>query len=119
MDGGKKPAKESAQVDEVSAELAKSIQVTCTERINDLEKEKEKETNKQGRAQIDKEIGSQDKSWHVLMPSLVQTRSLNKSYNDAVKDKDQRSMTQKYNDYKKDGGKLFYGCLEKASTRIF
>ena len=62
IDGGKKPAKESAQVDEVSAELAKiSAFKSRAQRINDLEKEKEKETNKQGRAQIDKEIGSQDK----------------------------------------------------------
>ena len=53
------------------------------------------------------------------MPSLVQTRPLNKSYNDAVKDKDQRSMTQKYNDYKKDGGKLPMDAWRKHQRESF
>ena len=114
MDGGKKPAneyakkpaKESAQVDEVSAELAKAAFKSRAQRINDLEKEKEKETNKQGRSQIDKEIGSQDKKLARSHAKSGSDKPLNKSYNDAVKDKDQRSMSQKYNDYKKDGGKM-------------
>lgn len=106
IDGGKKPAKESAQVDEVSAELAKAAFKARAKRIDDLEKEKEKETNKQGRAQIDKEIDSQDKKLARSHAKSGSDKPLNKSYNDAVKDKDTRSDSQKYADYKKDGGKL-------------
>ena len=119
MDGGKKPAKESAQVDEVSAELAKAAFKSRAQRINDLEKEKEKETNKQGRAQIDKEIGSQDKKLARSHAKSGSDKPLNKSYNDAVKDKDQRSMTQKYNDYKKDGGKLPMDAWRKHQRESF
>ena len=41
IDGGKKPAKETAQVDEVSAELAKAAFTSLSQRIDELEKAKE------------------------------------------------------------------------------
>ena len=119
IDGGKKPAKESAQVDEVSAELAKAAFKSRAQRINDLEKEKERETNKQGRSQIDKEIGSQDKKLARSHAKSGSDKPLNKSYDDAVKSKDDRSMTQKYNDYKKDGGKLPMDDWKKHQRESF
>ena len=119
IDGGKKPAKESAQVDEVSAELAKAAFKSRAKRIDDLEKEKGKETNKQGRAQIDKEIGSQDKKLARSHAKSGSDKPLNKSYDDAVKDKDTRSPSQKYADYKKDGGNLSMDDWKKRQRESF
>ena len=57
MDGGKKPAKESAQVDEVSAELARiCIQVTCTayQRSRERERERDQQTGSRSDRQRDR-----------------------------------------------------------------
>ena len=94
------------QLDEVSQGLAKRAFDARARRIADLEKEKDRETNKHGRAQIDKEIGSQDKKLARSHSKSGSDKPLNKSYNDANKEKDTRSPAQKYADYRKDGGKL-------------
>lgn len=94
------------QLDEVSQGLAKKAFDARARRIADLEKEKDRETNKHGRAQIDKEIGSQDKKLARSHSKSGSDKPLNKSYDDATKKKDTRSPAQKYADYKKDGGEL-------------
>ena len=94
------------QLDEISQGLAKKAFDARARRISDLEKEKDRETNKHGRAQIDKEIGSQDKKLARSHSKSGSDKPLNKSYDDANKEKDTRSPAQKYADYRKDGGKL-------------
>ena len=107
------------QLDEISQGLAKKAFDARARRIGDLEKEKDKETNKHGRAQIDHEIGRQDKKLARSHSKSGSDKPLNKSYGDANKEKDNRSPSQKYADYKKDGGKLDRDAFMKHQRESF
>ena len=100
IDGGKKPAKESAQVDEVSAELAKAAA-----------KSKEADAHFMDRGHGKMAHDGPNKAATDAKARLAKRH--------ADKDKDQRSMTQKYNDYKKDGGKLPMDAWRKHQRESF